>query len=197
MGPLLRNQAVTKQIVAAFSFTLNTNLNTTSRQLISGAIGTPLCSCLCVQILCSNPVFKFCVQILCSNSVFKLWLGNCKSTSFLIQIDNDESKENLRRAIFFCLVSIYRFRFIRAYIKPEPNLTKAINTPPPSANAGTQDAYASHYDKSAAHPTVVNININELAHFDRTSVANSAQERELMAAMEEKIAESIYSSILI
>lgn len=53
-------------------------------------------------------------------------------------------------------------------------------------------AYASHYDKSAARPTVVNININELAHFDRTSVASSAQERDLMAAMEEKIAESIY-----
>ena len=36
VGPLLKNQAVTKQIVAAFSFTLNTNLNTSPRQLISG-----------------------------------------------------------------------------------------------------------------------------------------------------------------
>lgn len=58
--------------------------------------------------------------------------------------------------------------------------------------AGSQDAYASHYDKSAARPTVVNINIGELAHFDRTSVAGSAQERDLMAAMEEKITEAIY-----
>lgn len=66
--------------------------------------------------------------------------------------------------------------------------------PPPSAptNPGTQDAYASHYDKSAARPTVVNINIGELAHFDRTAIASSSQERDIMAAMEEKIAESIY-----
>lgn len=81
---------------------------------------------------------------------------------------------------------------------PKPNIpTKPVSThtPAPSTStpsAGTQDAYASHYDKSAARPTVVNININELAHFDRTSVASSAQEREMMAAMEEKIAESIY-----
>lgn len=82
------------------------------------------------------------------------------------------------------------------------NNPSGINTPPPKTNptgtplpapaGGTQDAYASHYDKSSARPTVVNININELAHFDRTSVASSSQERDLMAAMEEKIAESIY-----
>lgn len=65
-------------------------------------------------------------------------------------------------------------------------------TPSPISNTGTQDAYASHYDKTTARPTVVNINIGELAHFDRTSVASSAQERDLLAAMEEKIAESIY-----
>lgn len=69
----------------------------------------------------------------------------------------------------------------------------ATNTPSPAIpDAGNQDVYASHYDKSTARPTVVNINIAELAHFDRTSVASSAQERDLMAAMEEKIAESIY-----
>ncbi|WP_303332265.1 hypothetical protein, partial [Muribaculum intestinale] len=39
-----------------------------------------------------------------------------------------EEKENLRRAIFFCPVSIYRFRFIRAYIKPEPNQEQRIST---------------------------------------------------------------------
>lgn len=74
---------------------------------------------------------------------------------------------------------------------PTPT-TVPTGTPPPTSSTGAQDAYASHYDKSAARPTVVNININELAHFDRTSVASSAQERDLMAAMEEKIAESIY-----
>ena len=53
VGPLIRNQAVTKQIVAAFSFALNTNLNTTPRQLISAAIDSRRVHAL---------VFKFCVQ---------------------------------------------------------------------------------------------------------------------------------------
>ena len=69
---------------------------------------------------------------------------------------------------------------------------KTDTVTPPASGAEKQDVYASHYEKSAARPTVVNINIGELAHFDRTSVASSAQERDLMAAMEEKIAESIY-----
>lgn len=64
--------------------------------------------------------------------------------------------------------------------------------PPTTSSPGTQDAYASHYDKTAARPTVVNININELAHFDRTSVASSAQEKDLMAAMEDKMTEALY-----
>ncbi|WP_290394223.1 hypothetical protein, partial [uncultured Duncaniella sp.] len=53
MGPPLENQAVTKQIVAAFSFALNTNLNTTPRQLISSRFGIHHVHAL---------VFKFCVQ---------------------------------------------------------------------------------------------------------------------------------------
>lgn len=55
-----------------------------------------------------------------------------------------------------------------------------------------QDGYASHYDKGAARPTVVNINIGEFAHFDRTAVASSAEERDLMAAMEVKMSEAMY-----
>jgi len=54
VGPPLKNQAVTKQIVAAFSFILNTNLNTTPIYLISTTYGRYLCSCPCVQILCST-----------------------------------------------------------------------------------------------------------------------------------------------
>lgn len=48
-----------------------------------------------------------------------------------------------------------------------------------------QDIYASHYDKSAARPTqIVNhININ----FDRTAIAANADERDLIAAMEQKL----------
>ena len=53
VGPPLKNQAVTKRIVAAFSFILNTNLNTTLAQLISAAIDSRRVHAL---------VFKFCVQ---------------------------------------------------------------------------------------------------------------------------------------
>lgn len=49
VGPPPESQAVTKQLVAAFSFPLNTNLNTTPHQLISGPYGIHLCSCPCVQ----------------------------------------------------------------------------------------------------------------------------------------------------
>lgn len=40
VGPPVKNQAVTNTIVAAFSFTLNTNLNTTPRQLKKIRIGS-------------------------------------------------------------------------------------------------------------------------------------------------------------
>lgn len=55
-----------------------------------------------------------------------------------------------------------------------------------------QSEYQSHYERSAARPTQVVININELAHFDRTMVASSAEERDLIASMEPKIAEAVY-----
>lgn len=74
----------------------------------------------------------------------------------------------------------------------KPTVTPPKVTPPSTPGAGTQDAYASHYDKAAARPTVVNINIGELAHFDRTAIASSSQERDIMAAVEEKVTEAIY-----
>lgn len=40
--------------------------------------------------------------------------------------------------------------------------------------------------------TQININIDKLAHFDRTTVAASAEERDLIAAMENKITEAVY-----
>ncbi len=69
------------------------------------------------------------------------------------------------------------------------------NTPTPKptpAPAQDQQAYASHYDRSAARPTQVVFNINNLASFDRTTVASSAEERDLMAAMEDRIAGAVY-----
>ena len=69
------------------------------------------------------------------------------------------------------------------------------NTPTPKptpAPAQDQQAYASHYDRAAARPTQVVFNINNLASFDRTTVASSAEERDLMAAMEDRIARAVY-----
>ena len=83
VGPPLRNQAVTNQIVTAFSFTLNTNLNTTPRQLVSSS--SP-------RSRVHNPVFKFRVQ---NNA------GQKKIDEFPLQMDNDEAKEKSAIAVFF------------------------------------------------------------------------------------------------
>lgn len=66
------------------------------------------------------------------------------------------------------------------------------NTPPPTPNPTDQNDYRSHYDNSSARPTQININIDKLAHFDRTTVAASAEERDLIAAMENKITDAVY-----
>ena len=59
-------------------------------------------------------------------------------------------------------------------------------------NITSQNEYASKYERSSARPTQINIHINELAHFDRTTVASSAEERDLVESMESKIAEAVY-----
>lgn len=56
----------------------------------------------------------------------------------------------------------------------------------------SQNEYASKYERSSARPTQINIHINELAHFDRTTVASSAEERDLVESMESKISEAVY-----
>ncbi len=72
----------------------------------------------------------------------------------------------------------------------QPTNTPTPTPTPPPVN--DQKAYASAYDHSAAKPTQVVFNINNLASFDRTTVASSAQERDLMAAMEDRIASAVY-----
>ncbi len=69
--------------------------------------------------------------------------------------------------------------------------TQYTPTPTPTSTKD-QQAYASHYDRAAARPTQVVFNINNLASFDRTTVASSAEERDLMAAMEDRIAGAVY-----
>lgn len=83
--------------------------------------------------------------------------------------------------------------------KYKPKEAPATSTTTPKSTAAVlpqsntnQQAYASHYDRSAARPTQVVFNINNLASFDRTTVASSAEERDLMAAMEDRIAGAVY-----
>ena len=105
VGPPLESQAVTKRIVAAFSFALNTNLNTTPRQLIAGANGSPLCSHSCVQILCSNHSWWK-----------KIIMGSLSLVRWIFRLGP------IFPVLVFLLPSpIYWFKFSRAYIKPEPN----------------------------------------------------------------------------
>lgn len=72
------------------------------------------------------------------------------------------------------------------------NTPQGVSTPTTPTSVNNQIAYASPYERSAAKPTQVIININELAHFDRTAIASNADERDLMAAMEERIAGAVY-----
>ena len=55
-----------------------------------------------------------------------------------------------------------------------------------------QNDYDSKYDRSAAKPTQIIFNIDKLANFDRTTVAASSEERDLMNSMESKISEVVY-----
>lgn len=54
-----------------------------------------------------------------------------------------------------------------------------------------QKDYASSYNRNAARPTQVVINIDKLANFDRTAIAKDADERSIAAAIETKIAEAV------
>jgi len=85
--------------------------------------------------------------------------------------------------------------------KGNPN--KPTTTPPAKTSGGTSDSanstnspnqnsYKSAYDRQSARPTQVVINVDKLANFDRTMIASSAEERDLMAAMENKITEAVY-----
>lgn len=55
-----------------------------------------------------------------------------------------------------------------------------------------QDSYASKYTSASARPTQIVFNIDKLANFDRTTVAASSEEKDLIASMETKIAEAVY-----
>ena len=58
-------------------------------------------------------------------------------------------------------------------------------------SAKDQKDYKNTYDRSAAHPTQVIINIDNLARFDRTAIAGNSDERAIAEAIENKIAEAV------
>ena len=60
-----------------------------------------------------------------------------------------------------------------------------------TGSAKDQKDYKNTYDRSAAHPTQVIINIDNLARFDRTAIAGNSDERAIAEAIENKIAEAV------
>lgn len=74
---------------------------------------------------------------------------------------------------------------------PKANLlNKHLNTNSVTDKDGQKD-YKSSYDRSAAKPTQVIINIDKLANFDRTAIAGNSDERAIAEAIETKIAEAV------
>lgn len=55
----------------------------------------------------------------------------------------------------------------------------------------SQKEYRNTYDRSAARPTQVVINIDKLANFDRTAIAKNADDRAIITMIEDKIAEAV------
>ena len=66
-------------------------------------------------------------------------------------------------------------------------------TPPKATGSGKngQKDYQSHYSRNAARPTQINISIDSLARFDKTFIAKNAEEREMVEAMEDRMAQAI------
>lgn len=56
---------------------------------------------------------------------------------------------------------------------------------------GSNKAYQNHYSRQSARPTQIVVNIDSLARFDKTVVANSAEDRDIAEAMERKIGQAV------
>lgn len=76
--------------------------------------------------------------------------------------------------------------------------SKTDNGSTTGTNAGTdkdksknQKEYANTYDRSAARPTQVVINIDNLARFDRTVIAKNSDDKAIIEMMENKITEAV------
>lgn len=60
-----------------------------------------------------------------------------------------------------------------------------------TSGKNSQKEYANTYDRSAARPTQVVINIDKLANFDRTAITKNADDRAIITMIEDKIAEAV------
>ena len=77
---------------------------------------------------------------------------------------------------------------VKVEVPEQPSGVTADNTGGVSGlSTGGQMAYASAYEFKTTKPTQVVFNINNLASFDRTTIASSAEERDMVAMLEEKI----------
>lgn len=66
-----------------------------------------------------------------------------------------------------------------------------VGSPSTSKNGtSNQKDYASSYDRNASRPTQVVINIENLCRFDRTMIAKNADDRAIIAAVENKFSEA-------
>lgn len=77
------------------------------------------------------------------------------------------------------------------------NFTTRGTTANPATSSGkkstpsNQKDYASSYGRNAARPTQVNITIENLCRFDRTSISKNADDRAMVEAIENKISEAV------
>ena len=75
--------------------------------------------------------------------------------------------------------------------KADKGSTTGTNAGTDKNKSNNQKEYANTYDRSAARPTQVIINIDNLARFDRTAIAGNSDERAIAEAIETKIAEAV------
>ena len=71
------------------------------------------------------------------------------------------------------------------------NKFKPFTTPTAAKKNNDQQKYGNHYSRQTARPTQIIINIGNLANFDKTFIAKNAEEREMVEAMENKVAEAV------
>lgn len=84
----------------------------------------------------------------------------------------------------------YQDRFPHSNINHK-NTNRTTNGHRNTPHVDDQTEYKNRYDRSAARPTQVIINIDKLANFDRTAIAGNSDERIIAEAIETKIAEAV------